>query len=90
MIRFAIIGSGSIADKHAQAIAAAPGAELAAVWGKASGGGADFAAKHGVEFVSDIAALAARADIHAATIATPSGAHALAALPFLEEGKAVL
>lgn len=90
MIRFAIIGSGGIAAKHAQAIAAVPGAQLAAVWGTASGQGAKFAAEHGAEFSFDIAALAARDDIHAATIATPSGAHALAALPFLEKGKAVL
>ena len=33
-IRFAIIGSGSIAEKHAQAIAAVPGAKLIAVWGR--------------------------------------------------------
>lgn len=32
MIRFAVIGSGGIAAKHAQAIAAIPGAYLARVW----------------------------------------------------------
>jgi len=90
MINFAIIGSGGIAAKHAQAIAAVSGAQLAAVWGQYPEQGAEFAAEHGAEFVPDIAALAARDDIDAATIATPSGAHALAAIPFLERGKAVL
>jgi predicted dehydrogenase len=90
MIRFAIVGSGGIASKHAQAIAAVPGAQLAAVWSATPVRASRFAAEHGAEFVSDIAALAAREDIHAATIATPSGAHAMAALPFLQNGKAVL
>ncbi len=90
MIRFAIIGSGGIAAKHAQAIAAVPGAKLAAVWGAVPEQAAKFAAENGAEFVPDIATLAGREDIHAATIATPSGAHAMAALPFLEKGKAVL
>ena len=89
-VRFAIIGSGGIAEKHAQAIAAVPDAKLVAVWGAVPEQGAKFAAAHGAEFVADIAALAARNDIDAATIATPSGAHEMAALPFLERGKAVL
>ena len=89
-IRFAIIGSGGIADKHAQAIAAVPGAKLAAVWGKASDQGRAFAEKHGAEFCSDLQALSVRGDIDAVTIATPSGAHATAALTFLRQGKAVL
>jgi len=90
MTNFAIIGSGGIAAKHAQAIATIPGARLAAVWGAVPGQGAKFAAENGAEFVSDISELAGREDIHAATIATPSGAHAMAAIPFLEKGKAVL
>jgi predicted dehydrogenase len=89
-LRFAIIGSGGIAATHAQAIAAVPGAELAAVWGQIPEQGEKFAAAHGAEFVGDIGVLAARDDIDAVTIATPSGAHALAALPFLKRGKAVL
>jgi len=89
-IRFAIIGSGGIAAKHAQAIAAVPGAELVAVWGQVPERGAKFAADLGVEFVTEIEALAARQDIDAITIATPSGTHEASALPFLKRGKAVL
>jgi len=89
-IRFAIIGSGGIATKHAQAIAAVQGAELVAVWGRMPEQGAGFAAEHGVEFVAELDALAGRQDIDAVTIATPSGSHAESALPFLKRGKAVL
>jgi len=90
MIRFAIVGSGAIARMHAQAIAAVPGARLVAVWGVDPVRGGEFAARHGAEFCGDLETLAARHDIDAATIATPSGAHALAAIPFLTRGKAVL
>lgn len=75
---------------HAQAISAVPGAKLAAVWGQVPEQGQAFARDHDAEFVADIEELASRDDIDAATIATPSGAHAIAALPFLQRGKAVL
>lgn len=89
-IRFAIIGSGGIASKHAQAIAAIPGAHLAAVWGQVPDQARAFADANGAEFVPDIEVLAAMDAIDAATIATPSGTHEMAALPFLRAGKAVL
>lgn len=89
-IRFAIIGSGGIAAKHAQAIAAVPDAELVAIWGPGPERAKAFAAENAAEFVPDIRELAVRDDIDAVTIATPSGSHASAALPFLERGKAVL
>lgn len=89
-IRFAIIGSGGIAAKHAQAIAAVQGAKLVAVWGQIPEQGCKFAKENNVEFVGDIDELAARNDIDAVTIATPSGAHEATALPFLRRGKAVL
>lgn len=89
-IPFAIVGSGGIADFHARAIAAVPGARLAAVWGQVPEQAAGFARRHGADFVPDLEALAVRPDIRAATIATPSGAHEMAAMPFLRRGKAVL
>lgn len=89
-LRFATIGCGGIASTHAQAIAAVEGATLVAVWGRNPEQGEKFALEHGAEFVSDLEALAAREDIDAVTIATPSGAHAVAALPFLKRGRAVL
>ncbi len=89
-VRFAIIGSGSIAGKHAQAIASVPGAELVAVWGRDISRGQAFADQYGAEFTTDLSGLVARADIDAATIATPSGFHELPALEFMQVGKAVL
>jgi predicted dehydrogenase len=89
-ISFAIIGSGGIADFHARAIAVVPGARLAAVWGQVPEQASTFAKKHGAEFVPDLASLAARGDIRAVTIATPSGTHEQFAIPFLHAGKAVL
>jgi len=89
-IRFAIIGSGAIASKHAQAMAAVPEARLVAVWSRSPEQGAKFAAELGVEFVSGLEDLAARTDIDAVTVATPSGMHGLSAMPFLKSGKAVL
>lgn len=89
-IRFAVIGSGSIAEVHAQAIAAAEGAELHAVWSRNPERGEKFASLHGARLWDDLDALAGCPDIDAATIATPSGAHAMAALPFLHRGKGVL
>ena len=89
-VRFAIIGSGGIAAKHAQAIAAVPGAHLAAVWGRVDGRARGFAEESNAEFVSDIETLAARNDIDAVTIATPSGAHEQATLPFLRAGGCAL
>jgi predicted dehydrogenase len=89
-VRFAIIGSGGIAAKHAQAIAAVPGAELAAVWGQNPDRALAFAKEHHVEFVPEIETLALRGDIDAATIATPSGSHEATASPFLIHSKAVL
>ena len=89
-VRFAIIGSGGVAALHAKAIAAVPGAHLSAVWGRAAGRARGFVEENNAELVSDIETLAARSDIDAVTIATPSGAHERAALPFLRAGKAVL
>jgi hypothetical protein len=89
-IRFAIIGSGAIASKHAQALAAVPEARLVAVWSRSPEQGEKFAAGLGVEFVSGLDDLAVRTDIDAVTIATPSGIHGMSAMPFLKNGKAVL
>ena len=89
-IRFAIVGTGGIASKHAQAIAATPGAEVGWVWGFDPGQARTFADSIGAIPVATVAELAAIHELDAATIATPSGAHADSAIPLLEAGKAVL
>src|SRR5690554_5866761 len=89
-IPFAIIGAGSIAETHAEAMALASGARLVAVHARSKERGEAFARKYGAEYVPDLETLASRPDVLAATVATPSGAHAEAALPFLKRGKTVL
>lgn len=89
-IPFAIIGAGSIAETHAEAITLAKGARLVAVHARSKERAEAFAKKYGAEYVPDLEALAERPDIQAVTIATPSGAHTEAALPFLRRGKTVL
>jgi predicted dehydrogenase len=87
---FAIIGTGLIAEFHAAAIAATPGAQLAAVYARGREGREAFAKKHGCRTGESLAEIVGDAGIRAVCITTPSGAHAEAAVPLLEAGKAVL
>ncbi|HSI12181.1 MAG TPA: Gfo/Idh/MocA family oxidoreductase [Chthoniobacter sp.] len=89
-IGFAVIGTGMIAEVHAQAIKDTPEARLAAVWTRSAENRNAFAAKFGCRAAESLEALVADPEIRAVTIATPSGAHADVAVPFLEAGKAVL
>ncbi len=89
-IRFAIVGTGGIASKHAQAIAATPGAEVGWVWGVDPDRSRAFADSIGAVYVETVEELSRIPGLDAATIATPSGAHADSAIPLLEVGKAVL
>lgn len=89
-IGFAVIGTGMIAEVHAQAIQDTPEARLAAVWTRSAENRNAFAAKFGCRAAESLEALIADPEIRAVTIATPSGAHADVAIPFLEAGKAVL
>jgi predicted dehydrogenase len=89
-IDFAIIGTGLIAEFHATAIAATPGARLTTVYARGREGREAFAKRHGCRAVDSLAQIAADAGIRAVCITTPSGAHAEAAVPLLEAGKAVL
>jgi len=87
---FAIIGTGLIAEFHAAAIAGVPGARLAAVYARGREGRESFAKKHGCRAAESLANIVGDAGIRAVCITTPSGAHAEAAVPLLEAGKAVL
>lgn len=87
---FAIIGTGMIADFHAEAIRQVPGARLVAGYSRSAEKRAEFAQKQGCRAAASIDELVRDPSIHAACITTPSGAHAEAAVPFLEAGKAVL
>jgi predicted dehydrogenase len=89
-IGFAVIGTGMIAEVHAQAIKDTPEARLAAVWTRSAQGRQQFAAKFGCRAAESLEALVADPEVRGVTIATPTGAHADVAVPFLEAGKAVL
>ena len=89
-IGFAIVGAGMIADVHAQAIAATPDARLCVVHARGAEGRRAFATKHGCREAATLDEIVRDPDVHAVCITTPSGAHAEAAVPLLEAGKAVL
>ena len=89
-IGYAIVGAGMIADVHAQAIAATPDARLCAVYARGTEGRRAFATKHGCREAATLDDIVRDPDVHAVCITTPSGAHAEAAVPLLEAGKAVL
>jgi predicted dehydrogenase len=89
-IGFAVIGTGMIAEVHAQAIKDTPEARLVAAWTRSEEKRNEFAAQFGCRPAESLESLVADPEIRAVTIATPSGAHADVAVPFLEAGKAVL
>lgn len=89
-IRFAIIGTGSIADFHARAIALAEGAELVAVHNRTPETGKKFAAECNCSYEPDLQQLLARNDVDAVAITTPSGTHAELGIAAAKAGKHVL
>src|SRR4051812_18136181 len=89
-VGFAIIGSGMISQFHADAMRQVPNAEFRAVYDRAAERAEEFAAKNNCRVARSLEELVAAPDIQAACVTTPSGAHAEAAIPFLEAGKAVL
>ncbi|MDR1709095.1 MAG: Gfo/Idh/MocA family oxidoreductase [Candidatus Accumulibacter sp.] len=89
-VRFGIIGAGMIANFHAEAIAATPGAELMAVCDSDAARAGEFARKRGIACFGDLDDFLARAPIDAVTVATPTGLHAAVAIPAARAGKHVL
>jgi UDP-N-acetyl-2-amino-2-deoxyglucuronate dehydrogenase len=90
IVRFGIIGAGTIAAFHAQAIRAVEGARLTAVFDSVGERSSDFAAKHGIESYADLDEFLGRAPIDAVTVATPTGLHASVAIPAARAGRHVL
>ena len=90
-VGFGIVGTGMIADRHAQAIARLQGARLVGVTGRSAERSRAFAREHHVPVAaSSTAGLAERADVHVICIATPSGAHLEPALAAIRAGKHVV
>ncbi len=89
-IGFAIVGTGSIAENHAKAIAAVDGAKLRAVYNRNPTKARSFAARFPTEVEDELPALLRRKDIDVVCITTPTGAHADIAMPAFHAGKNVL
>lgn len=89
-IGFGLVGTGSIADFHAWAIAQVDGASLKAVCSRDAAKAEAFAARHGTSAERDLAALLARPDVAVICVTTPSGAHEEIAVAALRAGKHVL
>lgn len=85
--RAAIIGTGAIANAHAEALAAYPEAELVAVVDREPEAAERFAERHGVPVVfDDLAGLLAAERLDVLHICTPPGVHAEQAIAALEAG----
>ncbi|MFD2115738.1 Gfo/Idh/MocA family protein [Paenibacillus yanchengensis] len=87
---FAIIGCGSIADFHAEAISQLSNARLVAVSSRSEQKAAAFASKVNSEWTSDYNELLQRADIDIVCITTSSGSHATIGLAAIAAGKHVV
>lgn len=87
MLRLGLVGSGAMADYHAQRFAKIPGLRLAAVCDKSLAKAAAFAEGRGIgASFSDVAAMAASGLVDAVSVASIDGAHEQAALAALDRG----
>ncbi len=84
---FAIIGTGSIAHIHAQAIAAIDSAVLVGVFSKTKQKAEEFARKYNCSVYDSLDSLLKAEDLDIVCICTPSGAHMEPALQSIEAGK---
>lgn len=89
-IGFSIIGTGMIAEFHAQAISQIPEARLISAYSRGADKCREFAQKLGCKPAASLDEIIADPAVHAVCITTPSGAHAEAAVPILLAGKSVL
>lgn len=89
-LRFGILGCGSIADIHAQAILAANQAELTACCSASAGSASRFAAKYGIQQYKSLEDILNSGRIDAICICTPSGLHTQQAIAALEADKHVV
>ncbi|MDA8228709.1 MAG: Gfo/Idh/MocA family oxidoreductase [Desulfitobacterium hafniense] len=89
-MRFAIIGCGRIAPKHAESIVALEEAELVAVCDIVPEKAQSFADKYGAVPYTDYLEVLKRDDIDIVTIATPSDLHAPIGIDAAKAGKHVM
>lgn len=89
-MNFSIIGTGSVASKHAEAINSLDGARLVAVCSSSEARAREAEQVFGVPAYSDYREMLAREDIQIVNICTESGRHLEPALAAAEAGKHVL
>jgi UDP-N-acetyl-2-amino-2-deoxyglucuronate dehydrogenase len=89
-LRFAIVGCGTIAPVHAEAIGHTNGAVLVAVTSRRPEQARAFAQGRGIEWALTLDDLLRRSDVDVVTICTPSGLHAEMAIAAARAGKHVV
>ncbi len=85
-VHFGIVGTGMIADFHAKAIQAVPGAKLMGVYSRSYEKASEFAARYGTVAARSLEEFIALPGLEAACVTTPSGSHADVAIPLLNAG----
>lgn len=85
-----LIGCGDIGPAHAEALAESSGARLVACMDVVESSAKNLAEAHGVAYTTELAALLARPDVDAVTVATPAFTHADVVQQAAKAGKAVL
>jgi len=89
-VGFAIIGTGTVAIRHARAIEEIDCAELVAVHDVDPDRALPFALEHNTEAVLQLQDLLANDHIDVVTVATPSGTHGTVAIPAAKAGKHII
>ncbi|NQU41737.1 Gfo/Idh/MocA family oxidoreductase [bacterium] len=89
-VKFALIGTGCIAQTHADAMKTCELARLTAVYDGVPERAVDFASRYGVAAATTLPELLARSDVDAVVLCTPSGARAEPAVAAAQAGKHVL
>ncbi len=89
-IRFAIVGCGRIAPRHAESLQRLPEAKLVAVADCDAGKAQAFGSKQGVKSFGSIQELLQWGEFDVACVCTPSGSHAENAIELMNGGKHVV
>ena len=88
-IKIGIIGSGGMAQHHAERFSSMETAEVVAIASRNEQTGSELAAKHAVTFISDWKILVGRDDIDGVVICTHNNSHGEIAIPALKADKHV-
>lgn len=89
-VKFAIVGTGSIASVHAQAILGIPDATLVAIYGRSAAKVQEISVQYHCEGYTNYQEMLKRADIDVVSICTPSGMHGDLGIEAAMAGKHVI